>query len=317
MNFTNLEYFLIVAKELNISQAARKIHISQQALSQQIQNLEEELETPLFIRTPKMQLTSAGIYLSNAAARILEMKETACNDLRMIGGVKATKLRLGISYARAEALLPHILPKFYAEYPHITIELLEGGADETQPALERGALDLILVVKPDYPNFISIDLISEELYVVMTYSLLHKYYGASTDSMIEHLRNGFDFSCLRNIPLIMLRNPSMIRTYFEDFLKSKEVTPRIALETKSIQTALALSKTGIGATLYPDLFFSNNLIVNIPANMLAFPVGPYQPLSACYNPKYPLSEAAGTFLNYLQRYLRSIQLSQEGSEDFF
>ena len=306
MNFTNLQYFLIVSKELNITSAARQIHISQQALSQQIHSLEAEMNTQLFTRSPKFQLTPAGVCLANAAARILDIKESTRAEIEAMNKDKPCKIRIGISPARSEALLPNLLPKFCAENPNVSFELLEGGEEITQPALEMGNLDLALLVKPDHPNFVSIQLISEILYAVMSYPLLHKYYGSQTDELIARLRSGFDFSYLRGMPLIMLRKPSLIRTIFDERLAEKEVTPYVLLETANVQTALELAKAGIGATLYPDLFLSQSTQRFAYPNMLYFPLGPYDPLVACYNPKFPLSSAAGRFLNYLQRYLSDV-----------
>lgn len=310
MNFVNLQYFLVVARELNITAAARQIHISQQALSQQIQNLETELDTKLFERVPRLQLTPAGVCLANAATRILDIKESASSAIQSMNKNRPGKLKLGISYARAEALLPNILPKYYNDNPNVSIELFEGSGDVIQSELDLGNLDLILVVKTNYPNFIQVNLISENLYIIMDYALLHKFYGSRTDALIEHLRNGFDFSYLRNMPLIMLHKPSTIRSIFDQYLAEKEIMPHILLETRSVQTALELAKSGIGVTLYPDLFFSQSSQRFLNSNILYFPIGPYYPLTACYNPKYPLTAEAGAFLNYLQHYLHDVQRSQ-------
>ena len=52
MNFQHLRYFLMVAEELNITRAAERLYISQQSLSNHISNLERELDTKLFTRSP-------------------------------------------------------------------------------------------------------------------------------------------------------------------------------------------------------------------------------------------------------------------------
>ena len=80
MNFRQLEYFITVAETKNISAAARKIHMAQPPLSRQLQLLEEELDTKLFIRSNKgIELTDAGrnLYLEarNLFAKVEEIKE--------------------------------------------------------------------------------------------------------------------------------------------------------------------------------------------------------------------------------------------------
>ena len=60
MNFQNLEYFLTVAEEMNVTRAAKRLHISEQALSRQIGKLETELSVKLFERNPRFTLSPAG-----------------------------------------------------------------------------------------------------------------------------------------------------------------------------------------------------------------------------------------------------------------
>ena len=74
MNFLHLKYFLMVAKELNITRAAERLYISQQSLSNHISNLEKELETKLFVRSPKLSLTYAGEQLVDTATQILDLQ---------------------------------------------------------------------------------------------------------------------------------------------------------------------------------------------------------------------------------------------------
>ena len=308
MNFTSLQYFLVAAHELNITQAAKKIHISQQSLSQHIQNLEAELETDLFFRKPRLQLTPAGVLLANAGAQMLDIREDAIKRIRTINSNETSRLRIGISYARAEKLLPHILPKFYAQNPNVLIDLFEGGGDVTQPELNRGNLDFILIVNPDYPHFKQIRLIYEQLYVVISYPLLYKFYGSRTDDIIQAMERGFDFQYLRNIPLIMLKAPSTVRSIFDQRLAEAEIVPRIQTETKSVQTCLELAKAGIGATLYPDLFLNQNLSQTNFGNTLFFPIEQYGPLVMCYNPKFSLSEPARLFIRYVQEWLEGLRM---------
>ena len=71
MNFSHLEYFLTVAQELNITRAAERLYISQQALSQHISKLEGQYGVPLFVRKPQLDLSYAGKTLLPHAERLL------------------------------------------------------------------------------------------------------------------------------------------------------------------------------------------------------------------------------------------------------
>ena len=70
MNFQNLEYLLTVAEEMNVTRAAKRLHISEQALSRQIGKLETELSVKLFERNPRFTLSPAGKRLKAAAEQI-------------------------------------------------------------------------------------------------------------------------------------------------------------------------------------------------------------------------------------------------------
>ena len=78
MELRHLKYFIAVAEEQNIGRAAARLHISQPPLTRQIQQLEEELDVQLFVRTPKgMEITQAGTLLLEEARNIRSLVEQA------------------------------------------------------------------------------------------------------------------------------------------------------------------------------------------------------------------------------------------------
>jgi DNA-binding transcriptional LysR family regulator len=82
VSLVQLQYFVAVAEEGNVGRAAQRLHICQPPLTRQIKNLEQELGTPLFQRTPKgMDLLPQGERLLSHARRILEQVEHARLDV--------------------------------------------------------------------------------------------------------------------------------------------------------------------------------------------------------------------------------------------
>ena len=84
MTFQNLEYFLAVAAEQNITHAAEQLGLSQQALSNQISRLEQEIGTELFNRKHGFELTYAGKILEEAAHQMLDINKQAENKINDI-----------------------------------------------------------------------------------------------------------------------------------------------------------------------------------------------------------------------------------------
>jgi DNA-binding transcriptional LysR family regulator len=118
----------IVAEELNITKAAQRLFISQQALSNHIRHLEKYYETRLFNRTPALELTYAGARLVKAATKILDLHRQIRNEIDDINHHRRGKLQLGISHTRGRAFLPDILPQFKMDHPLVEITLEEGNS---------------------------------------------------------------------------------------------------------------------------------------------------------------------------------------------
>jgi DNA-binding transcriptional LysR family regulator len=81
MNTKNLYYFLVVAEELNMTRAAERLYISQQALSEQIRKLEDELKAELFTRGHSLSLTYAGRHMVDTATQMLSLERQIKNGL--------------------------------------------------------------------------------------------------------------------------------------------------------------------------------------------------------------------------------------------
>src|SRR5690242_6796561 len=109
MEVNQLRYLVAVAKAGSFSKAARECYVSQPALSEQIQKLEQEIGKPLFNRNRRVILpTPAGRVLIEQATRILEHVETAKHAARTCDGVIGGKINLGVLPTIAPYFLPHV-----------------------------------------------------------------------------------------------------------------------------------------------------------------------------------------------------------------
>ena len=148
MNFTNLNYFLVAAEEMNITKAAHRLHISQQALSNHITKLEDEIGTQLFERSPGLSLTYAGARLVETSGQILDIHSQFLSEIKDLEGESKGELTIGITYTRGQALLPLLLPKYKESHPNVNIRIEEANAVNLEDMLQHGTVDLILGFSP-------------------------------------------------------------------------------------------------------------------------------------------------------------------------
>lgn len=149
MELRALRYFLAVAREENMTEAANVLHVTQPTLSRQIGDLERELGVELFERTNRScVLTSDGMRLRQRAEEIISLVEQTEGELadRELG--IAGNIRIGAGETRAMQVVLDAFADVRRDYQGVTCELYTGNADAVEERLERGLLDFALVLEP-------------------------------------------------------------------------------------------------------------------------------------------------------------------------
>ena len=145
MELRQLEAFVAVATELHFGRAAERLHVSAPTLSELIRRLERELGTPLFTRTTRrVALTSAGEELLARAKLILDEVAAAAAAVRRIAGGDAGTVRLGITPPGAPGLGPHLIRRFAAQAPQVTVDVQRMWLPTTTEALVSGRIDVAI-----------------------------------------------------------------------------------------------------------------------------------------------------------------------------
>lgn len=144
MELRQLRYFLKAAETLNFTDAAKQMYITQSTLSQQIKQLETELNVLLFDRIgKKVFLTEAGNEFLPFAKQTVEDADLAVQRIQDLQGIRTGKLRIGITYSLSFGLAPIIL-RFMKEYPNIKLEVFYNTAQELLQMLKNRDLDFVL-----------------------------------------------------------------------------------------------------------------------------------------------------------------------------
>jgi DNA-binding transcriptional LysR family regulator len=142
MELRHLRYFVAVAEELHFGRAAKRLHITQPPLSQQIQLLERELGVKLLIRGRKVQLTEAGRVFLEEARLTIDVAERAARAARAAGAGATARLRIGYPAATLVELVPASFRAFAERFPDVGIEAVAGHTGGLLSALRDEQLDL-------------------------------------------------------------------------------------------------------------------------------------------------------------------------------
>jgi len=243
MDLRHLRYFIAVADELSFTRAAIRLHTAQPSLSQQIRDLEEQIGTPLLIRTKrKVELTKAGLVFLEEARLTLAQADRAIARARQAGEQRSSMLTIGFVPAAEVKIFPMILPTLRMRLPHLKVELRSLPTLEQEEALLRGEIDIAFMREP---------LISKEFEKTIVL----------TEPLLVALPINHPLAALERIPVHMLSGEPFISTnprfsgYLYDLVE--EYCTRHNLVRNSVQIAsnillnLNLVGMGLGYSLLP------------------------------------------------------------------
>ena len=147
MNILRMQYFVDVARLENMTRAAQQNYISQTAMSQQIANIERELEVKLFVRDKgRLKLTDAGRVFYERCERILEMYAGAVQETQAAfrNQFCRSSVTVGVLTSTTVDFLEGIIDDFAARYPGISVKLVQCTFPGMRSNMENGLLDCII-----------------------------------------------------------------------------------------------------------------------------------------------------------------------------
>ncbi|MFZ6040184.1 DNA-binding transcriptional regulator HcaR [Vibrio natriegens] len=242
MELRHLRYFVAVAKELNFTRAAAKLHTSQPSLSSQIKDLEECVGVPLLMRNRrKVTITAAGELFLKEAISILEMAENAKIKARQ-AMLNDKSLTIGFVPSAEVNVLPEVLPLLRLENPDMQIELSSVITTEQESQILDGQLDVGFMRNPLISPFVErMVVFSEPLIVMLPVSHPLVSHSEISPSML----NGQDF--IATDPLYSGALSPMVK----DYLNSTECQPNIVQTSTNILVTMNLVGMGLGLTICP------------------------------------------------------------------
>lgn len=292
LDLRTLHSFVTIAGYLNMSRASEVLHISQSALSRQIQALEEDLGVPLFDRLGKrLALTAEGHDLLPRAGALLDQAQQLSSRARAMSGGQVGLLRIGATPQTIEALLSHVLVEFRKRFPAIETSLLEGSNEFLLQQVEAGAAHVAIAALPA-----NADLQGEALFTAALFAVLPPGSALLRKRRIE-------IGGLAGLPLLMLRKGFMTRSLFDAACARAGLRPHSVLESDSAQTLLALARAGYGVAVVSSTALSRSAADAVPLTLEGRALT--QVVSAVWSPRRYQPQVLGPFLEAVKRHVAS------------
>jgi DNA-binding transcriptional LysR family regulator len=240
LELSELRAFLVLADHLHFSHAAEVLHVSQPALTKQMQRLEAKVSGRLLVRGyRKVALTPAGEILRDRARRLLREAEVAEQMARLAVNGKAGVLRIGFGIGSLAAGLPGILMRFRQQFPEVQVSMRDMSTPDQIEALHQGDIDV---------GFVRLPVESAEL---VTVPVLEEMLVAAIPRGMSYRKGLFD---LRNEPFVVISRSGSV-SFFDHLVQTCRAagfSPRIVQEVNELLTVLFLVQAGAGVSLVPS-----------------------------------------------------------------
>lgn len=241
MEIYQLRSFLTIVREGNYTKAAKKLFLTQPALSLQIKALEEALGEPLFEREGrKIYLTEAGRILMERAEQILSLVEQTSQEVGALHGLQAGQLAIGTNDSNCLYLLPELIQLFRQQFPGVELHLTNRHSTEVASLVAEGLVDFGLVTLPvPNPHLKSEVLFQREDVVVCSPD--HPLSRQATVSLTE----------LVQYPLLLLDQGSSSRILFDQLLAKADLVLNTIMELGSIEVIKRFVEIDLGVSIIP------------------------------------------------------------------
>ncbi|WP_217557689.1 selenium metabolism-associated LysR family transcriptional regulator [Paenibacillus sp. GbtcB18] len=169
LNFHQLHIFYTVAEKGSFSHAAQALHMTQPAVTMQVQSLEDHFGIKLFHRsTKKIELTEAGRTLIPYARKCVDLIRETENAMTGFSAMAEGRLQLGASLTMGEYILPRLLGPFRKEYPNISVAMKVMNTTQILDEIFAHQLTFGLVEAPiQHPDVHTEAILSDELKLIV------------------------------------------------------------------------------------------------------------------------------------------------------
>lgn len=241
MNLKQLEYFVVVAEEQQITAAAKRLHIAQPPLSYQLKQLEKDLGVQLMKRTAHgIRLTLAGNTLFEYAKQIIDLTKITEYQVQNIDHGYLGTLRIGATSTSGGVLPNRRLFKLMKSYPGMKLEISEGNTYQLLDLLNKNLIDVAVVRTPFNKAELQVrQFPAEPMMAIIPERFLTENLKECQSISIERLST---------FPLVVYRRFKII---IKDSFEHRGLQPTFVLECDDARTGIRWAEKGIGVALVP------------------------------------------------------------------
>lgn len=240
----HLKTFLAAAETLSFTQAARRVHLSQPSVTEQIQALEHSVGQPLFVRdNNRLALTPAGETLAGRARELLALADDAFRTVRGHADELPGSIRVAAPQTLCTCLLTPMLLRYAEAYPGARVAIQERNSAATAQAVLDGAADIGLVHGwPADHAGLRAQRIARDMPVVV-FAPGHPL-AASAQVTPD---------ALAAYPLIATMDGCRYRQYLDMLAQQAAERPRIRAEADGVPALLQMVSAGLGVSVLPRM----------------------------------------------------------------
>ncbi|MCB1056287.1 MAG: LysR family transcriptional regulator, partial [Acidobacteria bacterium] len=243
MELHQLRYFVAVAEAGSFSNAARRCHVAQPSLSQQIKKLEIDLGQELFERHPSgVVLTEAGHALLPRARRVLSEVQEAAAALRSDIDDGAGPLAVGAIPTMAPYVLPPVLAPFSQRFPRCELTVREDLTDRLIEALLAYELDVAVLSTPIEEELVDVEVLGSERLLLAA----PPGYPLPADHDVS-------LGALEHEPTIVVHEMHCLGQQIRSFCDAARVRQRVVCRSTQLATVQELVALGLGISILPEM----------------------------------------------------------------
>jgi LysR family cyn operon transcriptional activator len=242
MELRHLRYFLAAAEGLHFGRAARRLHISQPTVSQQIRELEEELGAELFERRGRgVRLTPAGELFRTYASRAIEDVAAGERALDALAKREVGELRVAYLPSMTASLVVPAVASVLRKHPGVRVVAYEGTSRRVERLVVEGKVDIGLGLLPARsPGLETEPLLEGRLALVVPRQ--HRLAKETSASLRD----------LEDEPFALLSRSLRARGLANALFARARMSPRVVLEADTVATVLSVVRAGLAITVLPE-----------------------------------------------------------------